>query len=82
MQETNNFYLRDNITELYKLFDNTKIEKDLKLNELNNGIRTKMSGLDRNNMNLIESTLKKLIRSLNQDGELSMDEKVKPATFA
>lgn len=82
MQETNNFYLRDNITELYKLFDNSKIEKDLKLNELNNGIRTKMSGLDRNNMNLIESTLKKLIRSLNQDGELSIEEKVKPATFA
>lgn len=68
---------------MYKLFDYT-LEGSVTLIEFINGCRTKMTGLDQNNMNLIENSFKRAFRNLDESGKFNnvFEEKVEPKIFA
>lgn len=65
VEKTIEFQETDNIINLYKLFD-INGDGGISLNEFINGFRTKMTKLDQNNMNLIEKSLKRVFRNLDE----------------
>lgn len=52
--------------DIYKLFD-FNLDGGVSLIEFINGCRTKMTGLDQNNQNLIENSFKRAFRDLDEN---------------
>jgi len=81
--ETLKFYNSESIIDLYKLFDFT-LDGTVSLIEFINGCRTKMTGLDQHNQNLIENSFKRAFRNMGDDNSKFTnlyEEKVQPEVF-
>jgi len=68
--ETKKFINSDHIIDLYKLFD-FKLDGTVTLFEFINGCRTKMTGLDQHNQNLIENSFKRAFRNLDDNNKFT-----------